>query len=1294
MKITNLIISAAVLMAIGCTGAFAQTATSRITGTVTDSTGASVGGANVTVTNEATGVSQSQTTSDAGVYAFGVLPVGTYTVTVERSGFKKFQKTANELTVNTPLTIDIAMEVGQVTETVTVQGGGEQIQSSNATIGNVVEQKAIEALPLNGRNPLTLILQEPGVVQRSAGALGSGVHVNGARDRAYNVTIDGIDANESSVPNPVSNLYRINPDNVKEFKVTTNNATAEEGRNSGANISLATRSGGNEFHGTAFYFMRNDALNSNEWFANAQNLPKPLIKMHQYGFELGGPVKKNKTFFFGSYQGTQVNFTQPIDQTFGIPIVYTPTALSGLFRYFVRDPLVPFRINGQLITGNSPLLINPSTGALRSDVPLCGGAVTTNCIATYNIYARDPRGIGPDPVVLPDLRSRPAPNSFVGASDGLNTGSFLWNPPTQIKGPAINVRVDHNFNEANSVFARYLDSKYDTLQGDPLNGRPQVFPGFPPLGEVFRTTKNLAVNYRRVFSPRIVNSFTAGFSRFVFLFSQGEANPGWPDVPSFDFPNISEPYNNTPRTFRAVTTPQFTNNLTMVTGNHVLSFGASARWYRHVDQRGQPGGINVTPVVTFAGSVRTPPGFVTGTPGTGQSQLPTTFQASTTSNPSGRAGISSTDNTILLSQINTLLGIPARISQTFLGDLNGNAFLPFRRGDEITLWAEKHVLDQYNFYAQDEWKFRQNLTFNYGLRVEINPPPSSPGFVYVPTSPIVGTGQLVSFAPAENWFDRNNITLGPRLGLAWSPTFKTGLLHKVFGNVGQSVVRVGYGIAYDPINTFMTTAVAGRVPGLVTTCTYTLASSGAQPAPSLGCAQPPNVRIAEGFPLQLTPPTTRPSSFLTPQRLTYGNAPTLITFDPDFKLPTVHQWSLSIQRELPWGMVMQTAYLGRRGIRLMRMYDINQISGLPILPSFLAMQTNVARGCNPSGTGCPSGVTSVPVPIIVSGSVAASVVNSSAAISELGSNALGAFAERIENNTLNLKLRPNQQFNRITYIDSGGNSFYHAAQFTLRRRFASGLGLSLAYTFSKSIDDGSIDPVGASSGGGLSTTTSRAPVDTTNYRLERARSDFDRTHAFTLSGLWDFPLGRGQRFLNKGGAVNQLLGGWSVSWINTYMTGEPFSISSGQRTNNNAHTSRALVLDPTARAQLQELPNQNFAGPVYFPNNDAFALPPPGSNGAGRNIYTAAPYWNLDIGIIKIFQISERFKLQFRTEMFNALNHANFDNPRDASVGSPTFTSDLFAQACCATVAPPSTQTVIQTGESARVIQFALKLQF
>src|SRR5438128_8333173 len=383
-KLTYAICSFMLLIVVGLGAAMAQTGSSNITGSVRDVNGAVVPGATVTAKNEATGVTSTQTTTDSGLYAFSSLPVGKYTITIEKQGFKTLQKTDNVLEVGTPLTVDAALEVGQVSETVTVQSGAEQLKTGNATIGNVVEQKAIETLPLNGRNPLTLLLLEPGVTQRSFGGAGSGVHVNGSRDRAYNVTIDGIEANESSVPNPVSNLYRITPDNIQEYKVTTNNATAEEGRNSGASISIATRAGTSEFHGTGFIFLRNEALNSSEWYANAQKSPKPLIRMEHFGFEMSGPIKKNKTFFFGSYGYNRVDFTQPIYQTFGFPTVYTAEARAGIFRYFVPDSANPLVIGTTTILRNSPLLVNPSTGALV--VPLCPTPTTgLRCIRTYDI---------------------------------------------------------------------------------------------------------------------------------------------------------------------------------------------------------------------------------------------------------------------------------------------------------------------------------------------------------------------------------------------------------------------------------------------------------------------------------------------------------------------------------------------------------------------------------------------------------------------------------------------------------------------------------------------------------------------------------------------------------------------------------------------------------------------------------------------------------------------------------------------------------------------------------------------
>ena len=1252
----------ACLFAVGllASSAFAQ-ANSRVSGTVTDATSAVVPGAKVTAKNEATGVAYSQTSTEAGLYSFPSVPVGSYVITVEAKGFKTTNRTNIVLEVNTPVVADVVLEVGQTSEVVNIAGGYERLQTTNATIGNVVEQKAIESLPLNGRNPLTLITLEPGVVQRSAGATGSGVHVNGARDRAVNVTIDGIEANESSVPNPVSNLYRLNPDNVQEYKVTTNNATAEEGRNSGASVAVATRSGTNEFHGTVFEYARNTALNAKGFFANARNQPKNDIKLHQYGLEVGGPIIKNKTFFFGSYQGQRVKFTQPIDQTFGFPTLFTPTALAGKFRY----------LKGGL---NAPTLVDRKTGALASGVRNCdaANATDTNCIATYDIFANDPRKIGIDPLIAKLFGSFPKPNDY-STGDGLNTATYSWNPPTENQGPNFAIRIDHTLNEKNALFARFLYADQNTKKGDPLNGRPQVFPGFAPLGEVFRATKNLAIGWRSTLSPSLTNEFTVGFARFSFLFTQGETNPDFPNILPFTFNLASLPFINTPRTARAVTTPQFLDNVTWVKGAHVFRGGLNVRFYEHNDQRGQPGGVNVTPSLSFSASLLPP--VIAGEAG---------------------LGINATDLTRLRNATNDLLGIAVRLTQPFIGDLKSDAFLPFKKDGKVSLFAVGTRLKQYNFYFQDEWKLRPNLTVNYGLRAELNTPPTeAAGRVYVPKQPIDGSQGLVTFGTGNSFYTGDHdLAFGPRLGIAWSP-----------GKSNKFVVRAGYGIAFDPISSFQVTAAMGRPPGLISTCTSTVgvaAQAGCQGLPAAG------TRVSENFPLELAAPTVKPSSFFTLPAVVLGNAPPVTVFDPNLQLPTVHQWNLNLQYELPKGFVASASYIGRRGTHLMRGYDINQIDAKPILKDFLDMQYNYnnATNCNPDGVtqrittagqpACSGGrqisiVNYANIANAPKGPLTQAFVNSGTTITDLQQNGAGNFAGRVEQTTLALKLRPNQQFGTVTYLDAGGDSYYHSAQFTLRKRFEKGLLFGMAYTFGKSIDDQSVDPVGAASGGGLSTTTSRAPVDARDWRGERSRSDFDRTHVLTSTAVYELPFGKGKWLNLDNKVVNTAFGGWSVNGIFTKMSGEPFSVTSGIRTANFSHVSRADVIGPVT-AKLQS--KAGVAGPVVFADASAFRTPAPGSNGAGRNIFVAPGYWNFDMGFSKTFQITERFKLDFRTEMFNAFNHTNFDNPRDASTGSPSIQSTVFGQTCCAAVAPPTTQTIIQTGEAARVIQFALKLKF
>src|ERR1700746_3566516 len=248
--------------------ASSQVSTSRIEGTVVDNTNAAVPGADVRATNENTGVSYEAKTSSSGTYSIPSLTPGVYTKTVIQKGFETFTSQHNVLSIGAPLVVNVSLKIGGTSEVVEVQGSYERIETTNAAVSDVMTPQQVKELPLNGRNPLSLLTLEPGVTQRTTQSVGSGTHVFGSRDRSHNVTIDGIDANESTVPNPQTNLQRLNPDNVQEFRTITLNATAEQGRNSGANVMIGTKSGTNAVHGDVFYFNRNTAYNANEWFNN------------------------------------------------------------------------------------------------------------------------------------------------------------------------------------------------------------------------------------------------------------------------------------------------------------------------------------------------------------------------------------------------------------------------------------------------------------------------------------------------------------------------------------------------------------------------------------------------------------------------------------------------------------------------------------------------------------------------------------------------------------------------------------------------------------------------------------------------------------------------------------------------------------------------------------------------------------------------------------------------------------------------------------------------------------------
>jgi hypothetical protein len=1287
------------VMLVASSALWAQTSASSITGEVKDSSGAVVANAKVEAKNDDTGVVYNGTTTGTGNYSFASLPPGRYSITVTQAGFQTFTSTHNVLTIGSPLVVDVTLKVGATDQSVQVESSYERLETSNATISDVVTENQVKNLPLNGRNPLSLLTLEPGVVQRSFGGAGSGTHVFGSRDRSHNVTIDGIDANESTVPNPQSNIQRLNPDNVQEFRTVTLGATAENGRNSGANVMVATKGGTNSLHGSVYYFNRNTAYAANEWYNNFEGKPRPELKLHQYGFDVGGPIIKNKTFFFGSFQNNLIKQSAPIASFFGTPVTYTSSMRNGIFR-FVRGTVNGFSQNNRGLVD--------SAGNLLPGVAVCSAANGfQNCVDSYNILANDPKGIGADPATFGLIKSLPLPNAFGSVGDGLNTGGFSWNPPTEFKGPHYMARVDHTFGPNDNLFVRYLQNHFDTTQGDFINARPEVYPGFPPLGEVNRLGKNLAMSYRHTFTPSLVNELTAGFNRFAFLFTFGESNPGfgdpvknppWADECVYTtFQNITPPFCASAHTARAVTTPQIIDNLNWVHGAHTLRVGINYRFYIHNDSRGFFGSTILQPGILFSGSNRNP----------GFNNIPARIGSNAATAPA------SADITTLNQAIAEVAGIPSQISQSYFADFGANTY---GNPPLATVYTRAH---QYDSYIQDEWKVRPNLTLNAGLRWEYNPAPfDAKNGALVPNVFPDGSQGPVTFVKADKWFKNDNVTaLAPRFGIAWSPDGKTS-------------VRAGYALLFDVLSTFQVTAIAGKVPGFMLGCVSSIDTTGAISA-SAGCATASGLanRISSGFPLSIPLPTTTPSGALTTPAQSRGTAPSQGSFDPNMKSPAVHEWSLTVQRELPMHFVSEVGYIGKRGTHLYRAYDLNQMEVLKqpgFLDTFNIARANVLKACNPDGTGCPAGVTGQ-APTLLLTLVSPAFMNASARVTNLRRGDIGNFAIAMDNLSLTTSqrralplnyFRPNPQYNQFFFQDSAGDSYYHGLFFSARRRFEQGLDFGFSYTWSHSIDDMSVDPTGAATGGGLSTTSfQRTPTDIHNFRLDRSSSDFDNTHVFLANMLYELPVGKGKKFFSgMPGWLNQVVGGWSTTGIFNYQSGEPYTLSSGAFTTNGTHVSSAAVVGgPQIKGELTyNVPG--YEGPVLYTGSPGgiittltdphlncqqingsstyYCIPLPGQNGVGRNTIRGPNYWNLDSGLLKNFDLTERVKLQFRAEMFNVLNHPNFENPRNATTGSPTVTSTLLGSVCCATAAVASAQQVNPVGEPMRVIQLGLKLNF
>ncbi len=1244
--------------------AMGQGSASRVTGTVVDPSGAVVPGAAVTLTNDGTKVSFNTETTSTGTYVFESVQVGVYTVRVEKQGFKSFVSTANQVNVNQPATVDVTLEVGGINDVVTVVGTAELVQtSSSGNLGNTVEQRSLEALPIvgeRGRNPLQFVSLQPGVIGNgragTGGNTGGNVHVHGARDRAFNFTLDGIDINESSAGGSNFTPLKPNPDSIEQFQVVTSNFTAELGRSSGAQVSLVTRSGTDEFHGTLFELYRTPAFNANEYENNLNNRPKGQFVQHIFGGSVGGPVilpgydgRKQKTYFFTNLQLLRATQSILVTRT-----VYTAQARQGLFRYRIG-------------AANAP------AGTANPTVDASGNVLPGVNVGTYNIVANDPlcltqpANCGLDPTTRLLVEAAPLPNNFT-VGDGLNTAGFSFGAPQIEKQYDFVFKIDHAFNERNTIYLRYAQGEQNTF-GDNGNGGLRSFPDSQfNRTDTFRNPKNLAFNYRWTPTPLITNEFVVGLNQFGFLFT----NPDPTSVP-FILNLPRDPFGIVPQidNLREIKTYQFVDNITFVKGAHTFRGGMNIRLQTHDDIRSAVGGtgFNINLQVNFSRTLN---------------PVPASFNLPATT---GANAITTADRNNLQSAINDLLGRYGSIFRAFVAESDGAYADP---GTHF-LYVSKY--NEYDFYFQDTWKIRPNLTIDYGLRWEpkMSPRSGEDDIILRPDRPIrfgePPTDQI-RFVEGK-LFDDDWTNFAPSIGFAWDPF-----------NSGRTSIRANYRLAYDRMNTFIaSSAIFPNTPGTTLACNESNCAT--LPAGELR-------RLRFGIPA-LTPPTT-PAALRQPTAFSTNS---LTVFDPSTRFPKTNQWSVSFQREVGSGFVFEANYIGRKGVGLFGAYDVNQVNifaadarcpGETFLAAFNTIRSGAAT------TSCLANTLFTGNPANNAGSASFRTTFSSelnqgsvASAAQLMSQRVVSGQRQIVANGFSPSfLQPYSQFTGgLNVIDSNDFSTYHGLELQVSRRVSRGLLMQLSYTLAKAMDTRSFDPAftvvaRTTSGTNASPSAQNTPFDVSNRRLNYARSDFDRRHALQGYLVYDLPFGRNRRFFSDApGFVNQIIGGWEIANSLVWQSGRAFTVYGGAFTLSNAVLSPANCQGCTPNmGQVVEVGGNNF---IFTPEQVAlFSTPAPGELGnTGRNFFTGPTFFNLDMTIRKKFRISEKRNLEFRADINNLTNTPSFEFPIPATSGiglqSPGFTGGATPNAVFGRIRPNASSEI---NSSSRRIQLGIKFNF
>jgi hypothetical protein len=1201
---------------------------SSVTGVVLDSTGAAIPGADVKLTDTQTGFTQSTKTNQSGVYLFvSVKPGSGYLLSFNAEGFKTLMITDVTLGVGVTETRNATLEVGAISISVVVEATGEgTLNTTDASIGNVIGTRSLVDLPVAIRNsPAALMSLQPGVVGDNIGttAINRVGSVTGARADQGNITIDGIDANDQATGQAFSTVGNAPIDSIQEFRSVSANPAANEGRSSGAQIELVTKSGTNQFHGSLREFHRDKSTAANSFFNNKSGIPQAQLIRNQFGGSIGGPVVKDKLFFFFDYEGRRDASGVSYART--VPLVHV---LDGSVAYINNNP--------------------GCTASSRLDT-------TPDCItilSAADVAAIDPNGIGANAALTAFLKDRYPEATDLSGGDGVNTGLLRFNIPSHRSDNTYTTRIDWMPASTHQVFGRFNIARQ--IQTDTVNpGRAPQFPGDPETGQIQAKDYSFALGETWNISATKLNQVTVGVSRsgleFPVLFQ-----PSFPNM--WTFGPLADPYADISYQNRYVPVPTLRDEFTWIHGNHNTQFGGVIKPIRQ----------NSTLIRDF--------NFVTLGLGGVTSALDDTLRPSDILSDVNDVAIGQWD-----SMFTFLLGRFARINTNFNYSVDGQAFPPG------TGKKRSFHYNEFEFYAQDSWKVRSDLTVVYGLRwayygvpfeangfeaindvdignlFNIRQANAAAGVSGVNAEPFLryDLGGKANDARGYSEPDLNNFA--PRLSLAYNPAFKSGIMKKLFGD-RKTVFRLGGAVVYD--------RVGGAITFIQDQGSYLFDNSVNTPfgnvSPTTALQTDPRFTAIGTLPLDNVAPTiTRPFTPYVESGYPFGNAVGQFNYAvaQNFRTPYAITYNFGIQRELPGNFLFDMSFVGRQGRKLFTQGDASQAlnfkdpeSGQMLFDAFNFLQGEIQAGTpifetldqpwfeNQMGSalGIPcSDYYGVSCTLLLRLAGFDSLVNRGDLSDTL--QALYYFG------LLNPNVGLSGQFSTNLFMTNNGSSSYNGMLFTLRKRYSRNLQFDFNYTFSHSIDNQS----------SIANTVYGGQVcDLTNLRTCRGNSDFDITHIINVNWIYDLPVGRGQKFLpDLPNWLNHVIGGWEVSGIYAWRSGLPFSTTTDSFPVGFYYNSPAVLIGDASA--LEENVHVDGDSIQYFadPSTALDALRNPhGGEIGNRNILRGPGFWNVDIAVLKNFKMpwSEGHRLQFRWESFNAFNHNSFGLPA-ANIRSSTF---------------------------------------